>query len=900
MRPLSVRTAIYILLVCLLAFYSVSNASGSEQAAWPPVTGEQRPGCYWHCMGSALDEANITRELETYHAAGMGGVHIIPIYGAKGYEDHYVDYLSPAWMKLLEHVVREAERLGMWVDMTTGTGWNFGGPGITGDLACAKVQFKVDPFRQEETIPKRLSVDWAFIQALVAVGPDQQRVDVMDHIVPGGKLEWIPPGNGWKLYTVFQRPTNKEVERAAPGGVGLMLNPYYAPALQQYLKRFDDAFANYDGPLPRAMYHDSYEYNNDWSPDFFSQFERRRGYRLQEYLPEFFAESGDDTVARVKCDYRETVSDLVLESLIRPWSEWAHGHGFLTRNQSHGSPANWLDLYGTVDIPETEMFNKDRNPLVAKFASSAAHVMGRSRVAAEFGTWLKDHFNVSLADLKDLVDELFVSGVNQVLYHGTTYSPAEELWPGWLFYASTQMNPRNAIWHDVRGLNDYIARCQSVLQTGMPDNDILLYWPVHDMWYDAEGRGHDITVHQTDWFNGQAIGRVARSLWERGYTFDYISDRQVQECEANEGKIKTPGGTFKAMLVPPADHIPLATVEKLIALAQAGAIVIWPDRLPADVPGLGNLEARRSCLKGLLARVNEIEPVLRGDDYFRILDEVGIAPEPMARIPDLFFTRRTHEEGRYYFIANRGKERPVNGWLPLSDSPKSVLILDPMTGKAGLATLRNAPGGVTEILLDIASGQSLILKTFSSSLVEGEAWPTLKEDGLPITLQGAWEIMFIEGGPTLPEPMKMSRLASWTEAGGQATERFAGTARYTTIFDLPQRDAAVWRLDLGRVAESARVRLNGHDLGILFTPPLRVDIHRELLLDTANKLEVEVTNLSANRIRGLDQDGVQWRKFYDINFVNIDYKPFDASKWSVRESGLLGPVSLQPMKQVEI
>jgi len=56
-----------------------------------------------------------------------GGVHIIPIYGAKGYESRYIDYLSPKWMEMLRHTVTEAQRLDLGIDMTTGTGWCFGG-----------------------------------------------------------------------------------------------------------------------------------------------------------------------------------------------------------------------------------------------------------------------------------------------------------------------------------------------------------------------------------------------------------------------------------------------------------------------------------------------------------------------------------------------------------------------------------------------------------------------------------------------------------------------------------------------------------------------------------------------------------------------------------------------------
>lgn len=79
----------------------------------------------------------------------------------------------------------------------------------------------------------------------------------------------------------------------------------------------------------------------------------------------------------------------------------------------------------------------------------------------------------------------------------------------------------------------------------------------------------------------------------------------------------------------------------------------------------------------------------------------------------------------------------------------------------------------------------------------------------------------------------------------------------------------------------------------MYAEPLQVETGP--LLRTGNLLESEVTNLSANRVRDLDRRGVSWKKFNDINFVGIDYKPFDASNWPVRPSGLQGPVTLQAL-----
>jgi hypothetical protein len=98
-------------------------------------------------------------------------------------------------------------------------------------------------------------------------------------------------------------------------------------------------------------------------------------------------------------------------------------------------------------------------------------------------------------------------------------------------------------------------------------------------------------------------------------------------------------------------------------------------------------------------------------------------------------------------------------------------------------------------------------------------------------------------------------------------------------------------LNLGKVCESARVWINGKDAGILWSIPFTAKIGKFLKTGT-NTIEVEVANLMANRIRKMDQEKVVWRNYHEINFVNIDYKPFDASGWKPMESGLLGPVTI--------
>ena len=865
--------------------------------AWPAIGREQRPWAYWWWMGSAVDKTNLTRELTRYADAGYGGVHIIPIYGAKGWETNYISYLSPRWMEMLDYTVREAGRLGLGVDMTTGTGWCFGGGPYVGERE-GNASVVVKTFKLNAGAQLAEKFDRTKTQALVAYPVEGKPVDLTGKIGPDGFLKWVAPNGDWNVYAVSQKLNGQKVKRAGPGGEGPMLNLIYPEAMPVFLRSYTEAFNSFKGAKPRAQYHDSYEYKSDWSPDFFRQFEKRRGYKLQTELPALFGKKGDDRSARVLSDYRETVSDIMVEESLPRWVKWSHHRGFITRNEAHGSPGNLLDLYALADVPETEMFRLDRNKLISKFASSAAHVSGRKLVGAETGTWLTEHFTETLADMKYLVDDLFVSGVNHVFYHGTCYSPEEAGWPGWVFYASYEMNPRNSVWHDVRALNDYVARCQSVLQSGKPDNDILLYWPIHDFWQSAgsETLLPHLTVHARGWFESQPVGKTAEHLWKRGFAFDYVSDRQLWQAKATPDGIKVAGGTYRAIVVPSCAVMPLPTLKKLSALAKSGATVIFENDLPKDVPGLSSLEKRRAEF-GKLANgitnsgqvlVGEVEPLLTG---------AGVRREPLVDQDGLYYIRRSFAGGRQYFIANRS-ELPVNGWLPLAMAAKSVVLMDAMTGRTGLGAVRNNPAG-SEVFLRLEPGQSIMVRTFERAAVGGPAWTYVDgEHQQSVPISGEWKAEFISGGPERPGNFTTTKLESWTELGGDGAKRFAGTARYSIRFDAPAGSSEkLWSLDLGKVCQSARVRLNGKDFGTLLIPPFRVVADN--LRTTGNELEVEVTSASANRIRDLDQRGIKWQNFHDINFVNQDYRPFNASGWPLAESGLIGPVTLSPARTVK-
>jgi hypothetical protein len=286
--------------------------------------------------------------------------------------------------------------------------------------------------------------------------------------------------------------------------------------------------------------------------------------------------------------------------------------------------------------------------------------------------------------------------------------------------------------------------------------------------------------------------------------------------------------------------------------------------------------------------------VFAGDEVGALLASAGVAREPMLD-HGLQLVRRRHASGRHYFVVNRG-ERAFDGWVPLATEAAAAALLDPLApARAGMAGLRRGASGQAELRLQLAPGESVVVRTFAGSSGPVASWPYAREAGAPVALSGTWSVRFLEGGPARPAPYDSGELASWTTRSDPELKRFAGTALYTLEFEHPTGGSGEWRLDLGEVRESARVSLNGAPLGTLWSRPFRLRVGPELR-PGRNRLELEVTNLAANRVRDLDQRGVPWKRFHDINIVDIDYKPLDASTWPLRESGLLGPVTLTPLR----
>ncbi|MCE7056067.1 glycoside hydrolase [Algoriphagus sp. AGSA1] len=890
---------------------------------WPEITQTAKPWTRWWWMGSAVDEENLSKLLETYQEVGLGGVEIAPIYGAKGFEDRYIDFLSEDWLSMLDFTINKAHSLGMGVDMTQGTGWPFGGPQVNVENAATRMV--IQDYEKEDGLTlatpilfqkKKENQPDAKLIAVMAYDENNQAKEITSYVDDKGKLTWDEAGD-WKIKAIFLDKTGQMVKRAAPGGVGFTLDHFSKSAVDTYNSHFQKAFSGKDYGF-RAFYNDSFEvYGADFTPNFFEEFEKRRGYDLKEYLPYLESEENLEIVRRVKSDYRETINDLLLNNFTRNWTSWAHNQSKLTKNQAHGSPGNLLDLYAAVDIPECETFgssyfpipglrrdsadirNVDPDPIMLKFASSAAHVTGKNLVSLETFTWLGEHFKSSFAQMKPEVEQAFLAGVNHIFYHGVTYSPEDVPYPGWLFYASLNLTQHNSLWPHFKGFNDYIARSQAILQAGKADNELLVYWPVYDVWAEPKGKMEMITVHAVDeWLHPTEFYKQSKKLMDAGYSVDFISDDMISKSKAKNGTIQTSEqNSAKVLLIPDAEFMPTETLRNILKLAEDGAYVIFQSK-PKSIPGLHSDQNSNEAIfiqlweaidfKNGKSKVGKGQVFLSGD-LTETLESLGIYRETLVD-SGLDFIRRKVADGTYYFLVNHTSET-VSQAISLNTKSGAVMAMDPLTGKTGTIPSGNSNSG-TSVNIFLKSGESIFLKTFDDQVDLGiSGWPDYSTPSNVTDISKDWKLSFTQGQPKLPASQTMENIKPWTGNGDPIADDFSGQASYSSEFQFSKTEGKHYLLTIDKVYESAKIWINGAYAGNTWSIPYQLDIS-EQLQNGKNIIKIEVANLMANSIRHLDRKGIEWRNYHEINFVTIDYKPFDASNWNTMPSGLDGKIEI--------
>ena len=709
-----------------------------------------------------------------------------------------------------------------------------------------------------------------------------------DKLRDDGTLDWQPPPGQWQILVFKQYAANMGVLAGAGEGPQLILDHFRKDAFSAHARRVGDPLMTELGTAHRglrATFIDSLELMQDlyWSDDFLAQFKARRGYDLTPYLP-LIVQPGwmepwnehysppyyeqDDIGARIRADYRLTVSDLLIDNFVAPFANWNRDHGTLTRFQAHGAPLDTLKAYGMADIPETEDL-AGHDPHFMRLARSAADLYGRRLVSAESLCWSGMPFSVTPNAMRQRADLIFASGVNQLVIHGFPYAFQRETWPGWHPFApgafgsgfSSFIAETNPIWPAVPRLTAYIARTQAVLQSGRNVVPLALF--LGETGY-APQEGQGAPANQLN--NLLLVG---------GYDYDFINADALATAHVDNGRLITAGGAvLSALVLPTNEAIRADTAERMAGFARDGLPILFVDAAPTREQGFLNRIERdvrvKAAVNNILTAGGKIVSQATLVDTLRdahITANLRFINEARNTV----FVEKDVDGRAVYFLHNNG-----DAAVDASFVTTAIGVVQRWDALAGniVAQPSTAVAGGTQVTLPLAAGESaLLVFDPTAKPVYPKPSAVLEEISLPTS---GWQLHASGhgvGGRSIDITVAAAALADWRNIAG--LEDLAGTAVYTHKFNVTRswlKRGKQVLLDLGDVYDIATVNINGQTLPVLIGKPYRVDI-TSTLKTGSNSLSITVANTPNNALINPKLPGYK------------DMKPVPA--------GLLGPITLR-------
>ncbi len=870
-------------------------------------SGSARIMMRWWWFGPAVTKPEIERELRVMRSAGIGGVEIQPVYPLEldDPQAHFrnLPYLSNEFLDDLGFTSRTAKQLGMRVDVTLGSGWPYGGPDTPVTEAAGRLRVdRISVPADEQSLPvpamengeKLIAVFLARGDARSFSSEGIQRLTIIEQ----GRVR-IPSGlsgSHTMLFFISSR-TGQQVKRAGVGAEGFVLDHYDKAAVEHHLLAVGNRLMQgFGSNPPYAVFSDSLEvFGSDWSSDFLSEFQKRRGYDVLPYLPALVGDMGEQTRA-IRHDWGKTLTELADEHYLTPIREWAHAHHTLFRSQTYGEPPVILSSNALVDLPEGEMGPRWRGFSAARWASSASHLYGRPVTSTETWTWLHSPaFRATPLDMKAEADLHFIEGINQLIGHGWPYSPESAGEPGWRFYASAAFNDHNPWFQVMPEITKYLQRISYLLRQGAPANDVAIYLPTDDAWADFM-LGKTSVDRSMDVILGSAL---IPQVLNAGYNFDFIDDRAIAAR----------GVSYRILIVPGVERIPLATLEKLKAYVQKGGIVVATRRLPSLAPGLMEEKTDTPHIARLSHELFETSP--KSGRFVRDEQSLGstlnemLSPDFSAgeATPVIGFIHRKLDSGELYFVANTSNEA-VDTEAHVRVAGLEGEWWNPFTGETTSADCR-LNGNATTIPLRLAPYESRVIVFRKGTAARHSSGAAQTANSQIMDISSNWSVTF----SGLHKTVQMTKLTSWTD--DPVTQFYSGQAAYEKTIAVPEsliKPGTKLLIDFGPgetiqpdnrggpgmrallespVRESALVYVNGEKAGAVWHPPYELDV-TQFLRPGQNRLRIVVANLAINEMAG--------RALPNYRLLNLRYgerfTPQGFENLKFLPAGILGQVHL--------
>ena len=694
-----------------------------------------------------------------------------------------------------------------------------------------------------------------------------------------GRLLWQVPAGRWRIYRFGVSLTGKKNHPAPPEATGLEVDKLDPSAWEAYFKEF---FRIYEGAPVQYVLTDSYEAGQmTWTKNMFQEFKERRGYSLFPWLLALTGEviySSADT-ERFLFDWRKTLGELMAENYDR-LGDIARDAGLKGRyteshENGHVFVGDGMDLKRTADIPMSAIWMDNAGdgssiPMAMadiRESASVAHIFGQNIVAAESFTTSGaggKTYSYCPENMKNTADIALSCGLNRFVIHESSHQPDDTHRPGLDLLGFGQWFNRHETWaEEARAWTDYLARSSYLLQQGRFKADILYFY------------GEDNCI--TGLF-GNGLPEIPA-----GYAYDFINPSGLLHSVSpvHERLVTESGMSYKLLVLGPnCRKMSYDVLQRIVYLAKSGIPVCGT--LPEEVASLGDSQAAFDQL------IQQLKPLFLEMPVEAALKEKGFEPEFVGPADWAYVHRETNQEDIWWIRNFSGA--PASEVIKVRGGQGQPRVLDPATGKVRRINASALQDGYRSFTLDMEANDALFVVISKAPEVAVPVKDVVKKPLL--TLEGPWDLAF-ESGLGAPATAVFDRLMSYTESADPSIRYYSGTVSYRKSFNLKKkqlRRVHTFEIDLGSVKNLARVSVNGHDLGVVWKAPFRVEVPAEYLHAGTNSLEVKVINLWPNRIIGdLQPDAVRRWTYSASNWYTADSP--------LLPSGLLGPVTVSVVQE---
>ena len=729
--------------------------------------------------------------------------------------------------------------------------------------------------------------------------PMDKLINVTPHF-SNGKLTVSLPNGEWTILRIGHTSTGHKNETAG-AGKGLECDKFNPQAItlqfnQWFGKIYNEVGAGLAKEVLKVFHIDSWECGSqNWSANFANEFLKRRGYDLIPYLPVM---AGVPLVSAAKSeavlyDVRQTIAELINDVFYETMTKLAHEKGCSVSAESVAPTmlSDGLLHYSKADLPMGEFWLRSPThdkPNDMLDAISGAHIYGKNIVQSESFTELRMAWDESPGMLKTIGDRNFALGINKMVFHVFAHNPWMDKKPGYTLDGVGLYFQRDQTWfNQSKAWVDYVARCQSLLQTGKPVVDIAVYTgdelPRRALLPDRLVNtlpgifGADRVASEKKRLanEGEPLRTIPDGVthsanmadpenWVNalnGYQYDSFNpDALLRLAKVENGNIVLPGGAVYKLLVLPSAHamnpgnfMTDLAARKILQLVKEGAAVLTDssNQKIMSLTGLHFKEINTNGSKQYIAVYGKGKFVLtpfQSSDFnsLQLEKDFWVIGEAVKQT-DFAYTHRRTADADIYFISNQ-KNKKTDVDLSFRIAGKRPELWNAVTGIIDTACNYTTSNGRTHVkyILDENASIFVVFKKNTDQFTYSSHKNTLEKSNI-ISFNEKWELLFDKksGGPE--DPLKLESMIDWSKNDNPQIKYYSGTAIYKNSFT--GKKGKQISLELSGIHDIASVKINGIDCGTLWTPPFQLDISAAVK-DGNNTIEISVTNTWRNRLIG--------------------------------------------------